>query len=66
MTSIVASGAMVVSPLLVVYLVFRAVARGVHDDEDSEIEVKLFPPTIRRKTKRSHGRSRKGGGRPAN
>jgi hypothetical protein len=65
MTSIVASGAVVVSPLLVVYLVFRVVARGVRDDEDSEIEVKLFPPTIRRKIERSHGRSRKGGGRPA-
>jgi hypothetical protein len=43
---------MVVVPLLVVYLVFLALARGVREDQDSEIEVKLFPPTIRRKVKR--------------
>ena len=53
MTSIVVSGAVVVSPLLVVYAVFLAVARGVRADDDYEIEVKLLPPTIRLKVKRN-------------
>jgi hypothetical protein len=52
MTSVVASGAMVVIPLLVVYFVLLAVARGVRDDDDYEVEVKLLPPTIRLKVKR--------------
>jgi hypothetical protein len=47
MTSIAAFVAVVVSPLLAEYLVFLAVARGVREDQDYEIEVKLFPPTIR-------------------
>jgi hypothetical protein len=38
--------------LLVVYLVFLAVAHGLPKDQDHEIEVKLFPPSIRRKVKR--------------
>jgi hypothetical protein len=53
MTSIVASGAMVVGPLFVVYLVLLAVARGVGADDDYEIEVKLLPPTIRLKVTRT-------------
>jgi hypothetical protein len=35
--------------LFVVYLVFEIVSRGVPKDKDSEIEVGLFPPKIRRK-----------------
>ncbi len=52
MTSIVASGAMAVSFLFVVLFVFFVLARGVGEDDDYEIEVKLFPPTIRRKVER--------------
>lgn len=37
--------------LIVVYLVFLAVAYGVPENQDHEIEVKLFPPSIRRKVK---------------
>jgi hypothetical protein len=37
--------------LIVVYLIFLAVAYGVPKDQDHEIEVKLFPPSIRRKVK---------------
>lgn len=53
MTSIVASGAVAVSLLFVVLLFFFVLARGVGEDDDYEIEVKLFPPTIRRKVKRN-------------
>jgi hypothetical protein len=35
--------------LLVVYVVFAIVSRGVPKHKDSEIEVGLFPPKIRRK-----------------
>jgi hypothetical protein len=35
--------------LLVVYVVFAIVSRGVPEHKDSEIEVGLFPPKIRRK-----------------
>jgi hypothetical protein len=56
MTSIVASGAMAVTFLFVALLVFFALARGVGEDDDYEIEVKLFPPTIRRKVKRNDRR----------
>jgi hypothetical protein len=43
--------------LIVVYLVFLAVAYGVPRDQDHEIEVKLFPPNIRRKIKCTDRRS---------
>jgi hypothetical protein len=35
--------------LLVVYVVFAIVSRGISKHKDSEIEVGLFPPKIRRK-----------------
>jgi len=35
--------------LFVVYVVFAIVSRGVPKHKDSEIEVGLFPPKIRRK-----------------
>jgi hypothetical protein len=35
--------------LFVVYVVFAIVSRGVPEHKDSEIEVGLFPPKIRRK-----------------
>jgi hypothetical protein len=35
--------------LFVVYVVFAIVSRGVRNHKDSEIEVGLFPPKIRRK-----------------
>ena len=38
--------------LLLVYLLFLAVAHGVPKDQDHEIEVKLFTMRIRRKIKR--------------
>jgi hypothetical protein len=44
-TSVVAA----VSLLFVVYVVFAIVSRGVPKHKDSEIEVGLFPPKIRRK-----------------
>ena len=56
MTSIVASGAMAVTFLLVSLLIFFVLARGVGEDDDYEIEVKLLPPTIRRKVKRNDRR----------
>ncbi len=56
MTSIVATGAMAVSLVFVVLLVFLILARGVREDDDYEIEVKLLPPTIRRKVKRNDRR----------
>lgn len=37
--------------LIMVYLVFVAVAYGLPKDQDREIEVKLFPPSIRLKVK---------------
>lgn len=37
--------------LIMVYLVFVAVACSVPKDQDHEVEVKLFPPSIRRKVK---------------
>lgn len=37
--------------LIVVYVVFVAVAYGLPKDQDHEVEVKLFPPSIRRKVK---------------
>jgi hypothetical protein len=57
MTSIVASGAMAVTSLVVVLLIFFVLARGVGEDDDYEIEVKLLPPTIRRKVKRNDRRN---------
>lgn len=56
MTSITTSVVVVVAPLIGVYLVFLAVAHGVRDAQDSEVEVKLFPPTIRRRVKRTDRR----------
>jgi hypothetical protein len=56
MTTITASVVVAVAPLIGVYLVFLAVAHGVRDEQDSEVEVKLFPPTIRRKVKRADRR----------
>jgi len=47
MTSIAASVVVVVSPLLIEYLVVWAFARGMLDSQDYEVEVKLFPPTLR-------------------
>jgi|HubBroStandDraft_2_1064218.scaffolds.fasta_scaffold34431_3 hypothetical protein len=44
MTSIAASVAVVVSPLLAEYLVVLAIARGLREDQDYEMEVKLFFP----------------------
>jgi hypothetical protein len=44
-----ASVVVAVSLLLAVYLVFAIVSRGVPKHKDSEIEVGLFPPKIRRK-----------------
>jgi hypothetical protein len=35
--------------ILVVYVVFVAVSRGVPKHKNSEVEVGLFPPKIRRK-----------------
>jgi hypothetical protein len=35
--------------MLTVYLVFELVSRGLPDDKDSELEVGLFPPKIRRR-----------------
>lgn len=63
MTTITTSVVVVLAPLIGVYLVFLAVAHGVRDEQDSEIEVKLFPPTIRRRVRRV-GRTRpESGGR---
>ena len=56
MTSIVPWGAMVVIPALVAFIVFLAVARGLREEDDYEVEVKLLPPTIRRKVKRNDRR----------
>jgi len=56
MTTITASVVVAVAPLIGVYLVFLAVAHGVRDEQDSEVEVKLFPPTIRRRVKRADRR----------
>jgi hypothetical protein len=53
MTSIVATGAMAVSLPFVAYAVFLAVARGVREDDDYEVEVKLLPPTFRLKVERN-------------
>lgn len=44
-----ATSVMVAVILLVVYVVFAIVSRGVPKHKDSEIEVGLFPPKIRRK-----------------
>ena len=38
--------------LLLVYLLFLAVAHGVPKDQDHEVEVKLFTIRVRRKIKR--------------
>lgn len=51
MASIATTVVVAVVPLVAVYLVFRAVVHGSPDDRDREIEVKLFPPSIRLKIK---------------
>jgi hypothetical protein len=51
MASIATSVVVAVVPLIAVYLIFLAVVRGSPDDRDREIEVKLFPPSIRLKIK---------------
>ncbi len=56
MTSIVASGAVAVISVFVALLIFFVLARGVGEDDDYEIEVKLLPPTIRRKVERNDRR----------
>jgi hypothetical protein len=56
MTSIVASGAVAVISVFVALLIFFVLARGVGEDDDYEIEVKLLPPTIRRKVRRNDRR----------
>jgi hypothetical protein len=43
----------VVAPLGVVYVFFQALVRGVPKDKDYEVEVRLFPPSIRRKVSAS-------------
>jgi hypothetical protein len=52
MTAIATYVVVVVFPLSVVYLVFRALVRGVPKDRAYEIEVRLFPPRIRQKVER--------------
>jgi hypothetical protein len=52
MASIAAYVVVVAIPLLVVYLFFLAVVREVRDEHDYEVEVKLCPPSIRRKVQR--------------
>lgn len=59
MTSIATPVVVAVAPILVAYVVFVAVARGLSKDDDYEVEVKLFPPIIRRKVKRGDRRSRR-------
>lgn len=59
MTSIATTVVVVVAPVLVAYIVFLAVARGLSKDDDYEVEVRFFPPTIRRKVKRGDRRSRR-------
>jgi len=49
MTAIATYVVVVVFPLMVVYLVFQALVRGVPEGQAHEIEVKLFPPSIRRR-----------------
>jgi hypothetical protein len=55
MASIAAYVVVVALPLLIVYLFFLAVVREVRDEHDYEVEVKLCPPSIRRKVQ--HDRS---------
>jgi hypothetical protein len=50
--------------LLVVYLVFKAVARDISEGKDEEVEVGLFPPKIRRRTSESTRRPVDRGGVP--
>jgi hypothetical protein len=52
MASIAAYVVVVAIPLLIVYLFFLAVVREVRDEHDYEVEVKLCPPSIRRKVQR--------------
>lgn len=49
MPTTTASVVVVVVLILVVFFVLEAVSRRVPEDRDSEIEVGLFPPRIRRK-----------------
>jgi hypothetical protein len=49
MVSIATSVVVAAIPQLTVYVCFKAVARGLPEDRETEVEVKLFPPTIRRK-----------------
>ena len=51
MTFITALVVVQVVYLIVVLLVFEVVAYGAPKDQDHEVEVKLFPPSIRRKVK---------------
>jgi hypothetical protein len=43
----------VVVPLAVVYVFFQALVRGVPKGSDYEVEVRLFPPSIRRQVSAS-------------
>jgi hypothetical protein len=56
MTAIATYVVVVVVPLIVVYVFFQALVRGVPKDRDYEIEVKLFPPSIRRRVSASDRR----------
>jgi len=47
MASITTSVVVAAVPLLVVLVCFMAVAHGLPEAQEREIEVKLFPPTIR-------------------
>jgi hypothetical protein len=49
MTSIATYVVVVVVPLVVVYVAFSALVRGVPKGTGYEVEVKLFPPSIRRR-----------------
>lgn len=56
MTAIATYVVVVVVPLIVVYVFFQALVRGVPKDRDYEIEVRLFPPSIRRRVSASDRR----------
>ncbi len=56
MTSIATYVVVVVVPLLVVYIAFCALVRGVPKGTGYEVEVKLFPPSIRRRVDASDTR----------
>jgi hypothetical protein len=56
MTSIATYVVVVVVPLVVVYIAFCALVRGVPKGTGYEVEVKLFPPSIRRRVDASDTR----------